>query len=49
MIESVSFEKTTYTLPPQRFEAGTPNVPGAIGLAAAIEYITKRVGLNKIE
>jgi cysteine desulfurase / selenocysteine lyase len=39
MIESVSFEKTTYNEIPHRFEAGTPNIAGAIGLEAAIEYI----------
>lgn len=39
MIRSVTFEKTTYADPPTRFEAGTPNVAGAIGLAAAIEYL----------
>ena len=40
MIRSVTFEKTTYNVPPHRFEAGTPNVAGAVGLGAAIEYIT---------
>jgi len=39
MIRTVSFEKSTYAEPPQRFEAGTPNVGGAVGLAAAIDYI----------
>ena len=39
MIELVSFEKTTFRAPPERFEAGTPNISGAIGLGAAIEYI----------
>ncbi|MBU62197.1 MAG: cysteine desulfurase CsdA [Opitutae bacterium] len=39
MIDEVTFEKTTFAPPPQRFEAGTPNVEGAIGLGAAIEYI----------
>lgn len=41
MIESVSFEETTYREPPARFEAGTPNIAGAIGLAAACGYLTK--------
>ena len=40
MIESVSFARTTYAPPPQRFEAGTPSIEGAIGLAAAIDYLT---------
>jgi cysteine desulfurase/selenocysteine lyase len=39
MIRSVTFTKTTYADPPNKFEAGTPNIAGAIGLAAAIEYI----------
>ena len=39
MIDEVTFEKTAYAPPPQRFEAGTPNVEGAIGLGAAIEYL----------
>jgi len=39
MILSVSFEGTTYNDLPWKFEAGTPNISGAIGLAAAIEYL----------
>ncbi|MED5586879.1 MAG: cysteine desulfurase [Verrucomicrobiota bacterium] len=39
MIEQVSFENTTFRAPPERFEAGTPNISGAIGLGAAIEYL----------
>ncbi len=39
MILSVSFEKTTYNRPPNRFEAGTPNMAGAVGLAAAIDFL----------
>jgi len=39
MIRSVSFEATTYAGPPHRFEAGTPNIAGAIGLARAAEYL----------
>lgn len=38
MIERVTFEKTTFRRPPGRFEAGTPHIAGAIGLAAAIDY-----------
>jgi len=40
MILSVAFEKTTYNDLPYKFEAGTPNIAGAIGLAAAIDYFT---------
>ena len=39
MIVSVTLEKSTFKKPPHRFEAGTPNIAGAIGLAAAIDYI----------
>jgi cysteine desulfurase/selenocysteine lyase len=39
MIRSVSFEKTTWADPPERFEAGTPDISGAIGLAAALDYL----------
>lgn len=39
MIRSVTFEKTTYNQLPYKFEAGTPDVAGAIGLAAAINYL----------
>lgn len=39
MIETVTFEKTTYNELPHKFEAGTPDIAGAIGLGAAIEYI----------
>lgn len=39
MIRSVSFEHTEYAPPPHRFEAGTPNIVGAIGLAASIDYL----------
>jgi cysteine desulfurase/selenocysteine lyase len=48
MIAQVSFAKTTFNDIPFRFEAGTPNVGGAIGLAAAIEYI-EHLGLEAIE
>ena len=41
MIKSVTFEKTIYNDIPNRFEAGTPNISGAIGLGAAIDYITE--------
>ena len=39
MIQRVSFEGTTYADPPTRFEAGTPNIAGGIGLEAAIDYV----------
>jgi cysteine desulfurase/selenocysteine lyase len=39
MIRSVTFEKTTYNELPHRFEAGTPNIGGAIGLAAALRFL----------
>lgn len=42
MIERVSFDETTYAAPPLRFEAGTPNISGAVGLAAALEYLQLR-------
>ena len=40
MIRSVSFEGTTYNSLPYKFEAGTPNIGGAVGLGAAIDYLT---------
>ena len=40
MILSVTFEKTTYNELPYKFEAGTPNIAGAIGLGAAIDYLS---------
>jgi len=40
MIRSVSFEKTEYAGIPSRFEAGTPNIAGVIGLGAAVDYVT---------
>ena len=39
MIVSVSLEKSSFKQPPHRFEAGTPNIAGAIGLGAAIDYL----------
>ncbi|MBU6959034.1 cysteine desulfurase [Pseudomonas sp. CVAP len=41
MILSVSFEKTVYNKPPYKFEAGTPNMAGAIGLGAAIDFLAE--------
>ena len=47
MISSVTFEKTTYNRLPFKFEAGTPDVGGAIGFGAAVEYLNK-VGMDNI-
>jgi cysteine desulfurase/selenocysteine lyase len=47
MILTVSFEKTTFNELPFKFEAGTPNISGAIGLGAAIDYIDS-LGLDNI-
>ncbi len=47
MIRTVTFEKTTYNELPFRFEAGTPNIAGAIGLGAAIDYL-ESVGYDEI-
>lgn len=47
MILSVSFEKTTYNALPYKFEAGTPNIEGVVGLAAALDYVGG-VGIENI-
>jgi len=47
MIRTVSFEKTEYADIPSRFEAGTPHISGAIGLAAAIDYV-EALGFERI-
>lgn len=47
MIDIVSFEKTIFSDIPFKFEAGTPNVEGVIGLAAALNYLN-RIGLDNI-
>ena len=47
MILTVSFEKTTYNDLPWKFEAGTPNISGAVGLAAAMDYV-QSLGLEAI-
>ena len=47
MIRSVTFEKTLYNDLPYKFEAGTPNIGGAIGLGAAIDYVD-RLGIDNI-
>lgn len=48
MIKDVTIERTEYNQPPARFEAGTPNVADAIGLGAALDYVS-RIGLRNIE
>lgn len=47
MIQEVSIEETTFTHPPQIFEAGTPNIAGAVGMTAAMDYI-KQLGYDFI-
>jgi cysteine desulfurase/selenocysteine lyase len=48
MIASVSFEKSTWNKVPWKFEAGTPDIAGAIGLAAALDYV-EEIGWEAIE
>ena len=48
MISEVTFEKTTYAELPNKFEAGTPNIVGAIGFGYALDYLNE-VGFEKIE
>ncbi len=48
MIESVSFEKTTFAKPPAKFEAGTPAIAEILGLAAALDYLAQ-LGLDAVE
>ena len=48
MIRSVSIENTTWNDLPWKFEAGTPNIAGAIGLSVAIDYL-KTIGMKKIQ
>ncbi len=47
MIRTVTFERTTFARAPQRFEAGTPHVAGAVGLAAALGYL-EELGLERV-
>jgi cysteine desulfurase/selenocysteine lyase len=47
MIRSVTFEHTTYNDVPNKFEAGTPDIGGAIGLGAAVDYL-ERIGMERI-
>ena len=48
MIKSVTFERTVYNDLPYKFEAGTPNIAGVIGMGAAIDYLTE-IGMDRIE
>ncbi|KFN45065.1 cysteine desulfurase [Arenimonas oryziterrae] len=48
MIREVRFEKTVFNDPPHKFEAGTPNIAGVIGLGAAVEYLDQ-IGMAAIE
>ena len=47
MISSVSFKKTTFNRLPFRFEAGTPNIAGAVGMGAAVDYLNS-IGMHSI-
>ena len=47
MIRTVTFEKTTYNDVPYKFEAGTPDIAGGIGLGAALDYVA-HIGIDKI-
>ena len=47
MIRRVTFESSDYAAPPTRFEAGTPNIAGAVGLGATADYLTT-IGMNNI-
>ena len=48
MIKEVRFEGTVFNDPPHRFEAGTPNIAGLIGLGAAVDYLDG-IGMDAIE
>lgn len=48
MIESVTFEETTYNQPPFKFEAGTPDYVGTVALGTALDYLTS-IGLERVE
>jgi cysteine desulfurase/selenocysteine lyase len=47
MIRTVSFDRTVFADPPHKFEAGTPNIAGVVGLGAAIDYVTD-IGIERI-
>ena len=48
MIARVTWERTTYNVIPHRFEAGTPHIAGAVGLGAAVDYVTA-IGFDRIQ
>jgi cysteine desulfurase/selenocysteine lyase len=48
MIREVRFEHTTFNDPPHKFEAGTPNIAGVVGLGAAVDYL-QSIGMERIE
>jgi cysteine desulfurase / selenocysteine lyase len=48
MISEVHFDRATYKEPPAKFEAGTPNIAGAVGLSAAVDYLRK-IGFEAIQ
>jgi len=48
MIREVRFDKTVFNDPPHKFEAGTPNIAGVVGLGAAVDYLTD-LGMSNIE
>jgi cysteine desulfurase/selenocysteine lyase len=47
MISSVTFEKSTWNVLPYKFEAGTPNIAGAIGLGTAVDYLSA-IGIDRV-
>lgn len=48
MIRMVSYEESSFNVAPHKFEAGTPNIAGAVGLGAAIQYVSK-IGMQEIQ
>jgi cysteine desulfurase/selenocysteine lyase len=48
MIREVSFEGSSFAAPPHKFEAGTPNIAGVVGLGAAVDYL-QGIGMERIE
>lgn len=48
MISSVTFERSTWNILPYKFEAGTPHIEGAVGLGAAVDYVTA-IGMDRIQ
>jgi cysteine desulfurase/selenocysteine lyase len=48
MISSVTFERSTWNTLPAKFEAGTPHIEGAIGLGAAVDYVSA-IGMDRIQ